>query len=54
MWDTYRSEHAFLPLAAPERVDGMMRSILQNYREGGWLPKWPSLTYTGQMMGDPA
>lgn len=54
MWDTYRSEHAFLTLAAPERVDGMMRSILQNYREGGWLPKWPSLTYTGQMMGDPA
>ena len=54
MWDTYRSEHAFLTLAAPERVDGMMRSLLQNYREGGWLPKWPNLTYTGEMMGDPA
>lgn len=54
MWDTYRAEHAYLTLAAPERVDGMMRSLLQNYREGGWLPKWPNLTYTGQMTGDPA
>ena len=54
MWDTYRSEHAFLTLAAPERVDPMMRALLQIYKEGGWLPKWPSLTYTGQMTGNPA
>ena len=54
MWDTYRSEHAFLTLAAPERVDPMMRALLQTYKEGGWLPKWPSLSYTGQMMASPA
>jgi len=54
MWDTYRCEHAFLALAAPERVDPMMRALLQMYKEGGWLPKWPSLAYTGQMTADPA
>ena len=54
LWDTYRAEHAFLTLAAPERVDAMMQSLVQMYEQGGWLPKWPSLTYTGQMMASPA
>lgn len=54
MWDTYRSEHAFLALVAPERVDSMMQGLLQTFQQGGWLPKWPSLSYTGQMMADPA
>ena len=54
LWDTYRAEHAFLCLAAPERVDGMMSALLQMYREGGWLPKWPNPAYTGIMVGGPA
>ena len=54
LWDTYRAEHAFLCLAAPERVDGMMSALLQMYKEGGWLPKWPNPAYTGIMVGGPA
>lgn len=54
LWDTYRAEHALLALAAPGRVDGMMTALLQMYREGGWLPKWPNPAYTGIMVGGPA
>ncbi|MBE6396107.1 MAG: glycoside hydrolase family 92 protein [Lentisphaerae bacterium] len=53
-WDTYRAEHPLLTLVAPERVDGMMRALLQAYDEGGWLPKWPNPGYTGIMVGGPA
>ena len=54
LWDTYRAEHPWLTLVAPERVDGMMQSLLEMYREGGWLPKWPNPSYTGIMVGAPA
>ena len=54
LWDTYRAEHPWLTLIAPERVDGMMQSLLDMYREGGWLPKWPNPGYTGIMVGAPA
>ena len=54
LWDTYRAEHPWLTLVAPERVDGMMQSLLEMYREGGWLPKWPNPGYTGIMVGAPA
>ena len=54
MWDTYRAEHPLLTLIAPERVDGMMQSLIEMYHEGGWLPKWPNPSYTGIMIGSPA
>jgi predicted alpha-1,2-mannosidase len=54
MWDTYRAEHALLTLVASERVDAMMTTLLQDYREGGWLPMWPNPSYTGIMIGGPA
>ena len=54
LWDTYRAEHPWLTLIAPERVDGMMQSLLEMYKEGGWLPKWPNPGYTGIMSGAPA
>ena len=54
LWDTYRAEHPWLTLVAPERVDGMMQSLVDMYREGGWLPKWPNPSYTGIMIGGPA
>ena len=54
LWDTYRAEHPWLTLIAPERVDAMMQSLLEMYREGGWLPKWPNPGYTGIMSGAPA
>ncbi len=51
LWDTFRAEHALLTLFAPERVDGMVTALLQNYREGGWMPKWPNPSYTNIMIG---
>ena len=54
LWDTYRAEHALLTLVVPERVDGMMQSLLEMYREGGTLPIWPNLGYTSIMIGAPA
>lgn len=54
LWDTYRAEHPWLTLIVPERVDGMMQSLVDMYKEGGWLPKWPNPGYTGIMVGSPA
>jgi predicted alpha-1,2-mannosidase len=36
---------------APERIGGMIETLLQNYQEGGWMPKWPNPSYTNIMIG---
>jgi predicted alpha-1,2-mannosidase len=51
IWDTFRAENSLLTLFAPERIDGMISALLQNYTEGGWLPKWPNPSYTNIMIG---
>lgn len=51
IWDTFRAENSMLTLLAPERVDGMITALLQNYKEGGWMPKWPNPSYTNIMIG---
>jgi predicted alpha-1,2-mannosidase len=51
MWDTFRAENSMLTLLAPERVDGMITALLQNFKEGGWMPKWPNPGYTNIMIG---
>lgn len=40
IWDTYRAEHSLLTLFAPERVNGMMRSLLNIFDWSGRLPMW--------------
>ncbi|MEZ2348664.1 GH92 family glycosyl hydrolase [Terriglobus sp. RCC_193] len=50
-WDTFRAEHSLLTLVAPERIDGMITALLQDYKEGGWMPKWPNPSYTNIMIG---
>lgn len=50
-WDTFRAENSLLTLLAPERVDGMVAALLQNFQEGGWMPKWPNPSYTNIMIG---
>ncbi len=55
LWDTYRNVHQFLSLVYPERQRDMLHTMLDMYREHGWLPKWELYgreTYT--MEGDPA
>jgi len=51
LWDTYRAEHPLLILIAPEHVGGMVQSLLQMYKEGGYMPKWPNPTYSSIMIG---
>jgi predicted alpha-1,2-mannosidase len=50
-WDTFRAEFSLLTLLAPERIDGMIQALLQNFQEGGWMPKWPNPSYTNIMIG---
>jgi predicted alpha-1,2-mannosidase len=54
MWDTYRAENSLLTIFAPERIDGMVQALLQDYQQGGWMPKWPNPSYTNIMVGTPA
>ena len=50
IWDTFRAENSMITLLAPERVDGMITALLQNFKEGGWMPKWPNPSYTNIMI----
>jgi predicted alpha-1,2-mannosidase len=51
LWDTFRALHPLLIFIQPERVNGMIQSLLQMYREGGWMPMWPNPSYTNIMIG---
>jgi predicted alpha-1,2-mannosidase len=54
-WDIYRSETPLLALLDPRRTSDMMRSLLNDQKQGGWLPKWAyENDYTGVMNGDAA
>lgn len=54
-WDIYRSEVPLLALLTPHRVSNMVRSLLNDQKQGGWLPKWAyDNDYTGVMNGDAA
>lgn len=55
LWDTYRNVHPFLSLVYPDLQLEMVNSMLEMYRESGWLPKWELLGMeTAVMVGDPA
>jgi len=51
LWDTFRTLHPLLIFTAPEHVSPMVQSLVNMYEEGGWLPKWPNLTYSNIMIG---
>ncbi|KAL0066690.1 hypothetical protein AAF712_006293 [Marasmius tenuissimus] len=50
IWDTYRAAWPFQLLFAPERIPGLVRSMLQDYKEGGWLPMWKNIVETNIMI----
>lgn len=55
LWDTYRNVHPLLCLLYPDKQIDMVRSMIDMYKESGWLPKWELFsqeTYT--MEGDPS
>lgn len=55
LWDTYRNVHQMMTLLYPEQQTEMLQTMVDMYKESGWLPKWElygreSLT----MEGDPS
>lgn len=40
LWDTYRAAHPMYTILVPERVDGMINSMLEHYKVYGFLPIW--------------
>lgn len=55
LWDTCRNLHQLLTLVYPEKQADMLRSMVDMYKESGWMPKWELYgreTYI--MEGDPA
>ncbi|ODN72681.1 hypothetical protein L202_08120 [Cryptococcus amylolentus CBS 6039] len=51
LWDTARAQHPLLILLAPSRVPGMITSMLQDWKEGGWMPMWKNVVETNIMVG---
>ncbi|VDB92408.1 unnamed protein product [Peniophora sp. CBMAI 1063] len=51
LWDTFRAAWTFQILFAPERIPGMVQSMLNDFREGGWLPMWKNIVETNIMVG---
>ncbi|TFK70503.1 glycoside hydrolase family 92 protein [Pluteus cervinus] len=51
IWDTFRAEWAWQILMIPERIPGMITSMLADYKEGGWLPMWKNIVETSIMVG---
>ena len=40
LWDTYRAAHPFYTLMVPERVDGFVNSLVDQFEVQGFLPIW--------------
>ncbi|MCX6120136.1 MAG: GH92 family glycosyl hydrolase [Ignavibacteriales bacterium] len=55
LWDTYRNLHQLLTLVYPEVQIDMVRTMVDQAHESGFLPKWElSADETYVMVGDPA
>ncbi|WP_421919088.1 GH92 family glycosyl hydrolase [Marinifilum sp.] len=55
LWDTYRNFHPLMALLYPQEQLDMVRSMVDMYKESGWLPKWElNSKETHVMEGDPA
>ena len=55
LWDTYRTLHPFYNIVYPEIQSEIIKTMVDMYKESGYLPKW-ELTgiETYMMVGDPA
>lgn len=55
LWDTFRALHPLMTIIQPELAKNWGNVLIQGYKEGGILPKWPlASNYTGCMVGYPA
>ena len=51
-WDTFRALYPFLNLVYPSIVKEMQEGLVNDYKEGGWLPEWSSPGYADCMVGN--
>lgn len=51
-WDTFRALYPFLNLVYPSIVKEMQQGLINDYKQGGWLPEWSSPGYRGIMIGN--
>ncbi|GHU99263.1 alpha-1 2-mannosidase [Bacteroidia bacterium] len=55
LWDTFRAQLPLMTIACPELAAAVGQTLVQGWREGGVLPKWPlASNYTGCMVAYPA
>lgn len=51
IWDTFRSLHPLWVILKPRETTDIINGMLNTYKQGGWLPKWPNPWYRNIMMG---
>jgi predicted alpha-1,2-mannosidase len=51
-WDTFRALYPFLNLVYPAINKEMQEGLINDYKEGGWLPEWSSPGYANIMLGN--
>jgi predicted alpha-1,2-mannosidase len=51
-WDTFRALYPFLNLMYPSINKEMQQGLINDYKEGGWLPEWSSPGYANIMVGN--
>jgi predicted alpha-1,2-mannosidase len=51
-WDTFRALYPFLNLMYPSINKEMQEGLINDYKEGGWLPEWSSPGYSDVMVGN--
>lgn len=55
LWDTYRNVHQLMTLVYPDRQLDMVNTMIDMYKEHGWMPKWELFgRETLTMEGDPS
>jgi predicted alpha-1,2-mannosidase len=51
-WDTFRALYPFLNLVYPSIVKEMQEGLVNDYKEGGFLPEWSAPGYRDVMVGN--
>jgi len=51
-WDTFRALYPLLNLLYPSINKEMQEGLINDYKEGGWLPEWSSPGYADIMVGN--
>ena len=52
IWDTFRAAHPLYALLEPDKDINFIKTLLNIYKHGGWLPKWYLANrYTNCMIG---